>query len=357
MSISWVRIRTVIRKELRDYRRNRLVVLTMTIMPLVFLAVPVAILLALPASSASAASGKRLGLSLIYLLLIPVLVPATVSGYSVVGEREQGTLEPLLTTPISREELLIGKAAAAMIPSVAIAYAVFGVFLAIVRAFADPAVSSAVFHQSSVLVAQVVFTPLLAAWAIWVGMAMSARSSDVRVAQQLGTLGSLPPLAVVALMAAGVIDPTFTLALALAVALLVVDLVAWRVVSWMFDRERLLTGGKPVSARSARLFAGSGPSPPSTSEPTAGETTRTTEAYITRMSNTMTLRLGLIFTLTGIIVLALRLLGRTGRLGTGAAIAVGIALLLVGLILLYVRLRSRCNGSRPPGADRSAKNR
>ena len=53
----------------------------------------------------------------------------------------------------------------------------------------------------------------------------------------------------------------------------------------------------------------------------------------------MTLRLGLIFTGTGIVVLAVRLLGRTGRLPPGATLAIGIALLVVGLVLLYVGRR------------------
>ncbi|WP_280724781.1 ABC transporter permease subunit [Kitasatospora sp. MAA4] len=42
----------------------------------------------------------------------------TIAANSVVGEREQGTLEPVLTTPIRREELLIGKAVANLIPAV-----------------------------------------------------------------------------------------------------------------------------------------------------------------------------------------------------------------------------------------------
>lgn len=46
------------------------------------------------------------------------------------------------------------------------------------------------------LPAALVFIPLLSAWAVWVGLAISARVSDIRVAQQLATLGSLPPVAV-----------------------------------------------------------------------------------------------------------------------------------------------------------------
>jgi hypothetical protein len=55
-------------------------------------------------------------------------------------------------------------------------------------------------------------------------------------------LGSLPPLAILALMSLNVITVSTGLAIGLAGTLLVVDLLAWRVVASMFDRERLVTG-------------------------------------------------------------------------------------------------------------------
>jgi ABC-type Na+ efflux pump permease subunit len=48
--------------------------------------------------------------------VIPVTVPSVVCAYAVVGEREQGTLEPVLTTPIRREEFLIAKVLARSFP-------------------------------------------------------------------------------------------------------------------------------------------------------------------------------------------------------------------------------------------------
>ena len=158
-----------------------------------------------------------------------------------VGERQQGTLEPVLTTPIRREEFLLGKALAALVPSVAIAYAVYAVFLACVALFAAPAVASALIRGPDLL-AQLLFTPLLAGWSIWVGIAISTRSSDFRVAQQLGTLVSLPAVVVASLIAFNVIHATLGLALGLAAALLVLDGLGWRIMSAMFDRERLITG-------------------------------------------------------------------------------------------------------------------
>jgi len=84
--------------------------------------------------------------------------------------------------------------------------------------------------------------PLLAGWGVSVGTAVSARSTDVRVAQQLSVLVSLPLLAILALMSLNVIAVSTGLAVGLAAALLAVDLLAWRAVAAMFDRERLITG-------------------------------------------------------------------------------------------------------------------
>ncbi len=239
MSFRWTRVGAILRKELRDYRRNRFVVGTMAAVPALFIVLPTIQLIA--ANATNKALSLRIGLSLLYLLVIPVTMPSVVCAYSVVGEREQGTLEPVLTTPIRREEFLIAKALAAFVPTLVIAYAVFGIFLAVAALFAHPAIVSAIYAGPHVLV-QLVFTPLLAGWAIWVGIAVSTRSTDVRVAQQLSVLGSVPPLIIVALMSLNVISESTGLAIGLAAALLAFDLLAWRVVSAMFDRERLVTG-------------------------------------------------------------------------------------------------------------------
>jgi ABC-type Na+ efflux pump permease subunit len=241
-SFSWTRVGAILRKDLREYRRNRFVVVfTMTALPLIFIAVPTIELLAI--NVAAAKLNNRVGLSLLYMLIIPAIVPSVLAAYSVAGEREQGTLEPVLTTPVHREEFLIGKALAALIPALAVAYTVFGVFLAVTAIFAHPAIAAVVFDRSHLLV-QLLFTPLIAGWSIWMGIAVSTRVSDVRAAQQLSVLASLPPLVVVALMSLNVITPTLGVALGLAAVLLVIDGLAWRAVATLFQRERLIAGSR-----------------------------------------------------------------------------------------------------------------
>jgi len=175
------------------------------------------------------------------MLAIPVLTPAVFAAYSVAGERQQGSLEPILATPIRREEFLLAKALAAIVPSVAVAYLVYAVFLVAVVLFAQPDLATAILRPSDIL-AQVLLTPLLATWSIWVGIAISTRSSDVRVAQQLTLLCSIPVVLLTSLIAFGVIDPSRALAVALIALLVVADVTGWRVVAPMFDRERLVTG-------------------------------------------------------------------------------------------------------------------
>jgi len=141
----------------------------------------------------------QVAITLLLLLVIPVVLPATIAAYSVIGERDQGTLEPLLTTPVTREEFLLGKSLAATIPTVGVAYTFFIVLVVAIRLGASSVVAHQVW-QPSWFLAELLFAPLLAAWSVWVGTAISARSSDVRVAQQLGTLASLPALVLPLLM-------------------------------------------------------------------------------------------------------------------------------------------------------------
>jgi ABC-type transport system involved in multi-copper enzyme maturation permease subunit len=234
------RVRAIVRKELREYRRNRPIVGGMAIIPLVFLAQPLVSVLILPSAAAMQLHQRH---ELLYMLGIPALVPALLAAYSVVGEREQGTLEPMLTTPIRREELLLGKAMAVVLPSVAVSYAVFALFLACTALFAHPAVASAIIRAPDVI-AHLLFTPLIVVWSIWIAIGISTRASEVRVAQQLSTLASLPTVAVTSLLAFHVIHASVQVGVAFAVALLVLARLGWRITSAMFDRERLVVGSK-----------------------------------------------------------------------------------------------------------------
>jgi ABC-type Na+ efflux pump permease subunit len=239
--VSRQRVAAVVRREVRDFRRNRFVVVTMTALPLLFLITPMLTLFKIPESATGQQAKSAVGVISLLLLIVPIVIPPVIAAYSVVGERDQGTLEPVLTTPVQPSELLLGKAVAVFIPSIAIAYGMYAIVAISIRLGAAQIVRSVVFHPPQ-LIAEILFIPLLVLWSIWACIGISTRASDVRVAQQLGSLAGLPLLAFTSLISFQLITPTVPLAIGLALALLALDLAGWRIVSRLFDRERLTTG-------------------------------------------------------------------------------------------------------------------
>jgi ABC-type transport system involved in multi-copper enzyme maturation permease subunit len=245
------RVGAVVRKEVREFRRNRFVITTMAVMPLVFLTTPMLTLFRIPASASGTQVRAAVGVMSLLMLIVPIVIPPVIAAYSVVGERDQGTLEPVLTAPVRASELLLGKAAAAFFPSVGIAYVIYFIAAISIRLGAAHVVSAVVWHAPQLL-AQILFTPLLALWSIWVGIGISTRASDVRVAQQLATLAGLPLLGFTSLISFQLITPSVPLAVGLALALAAADLAAWRVVSRLFDPERLIAGNRTRRLQAAR---------------------------------------------------------------------------------------------------------
>ncbi|MFI7542334.1 hypothetical protein [Actinoplanes sp. NPDC049599] len=99
--------------------------------------------------------------------------------------------------------------------------------------FAARAVASALIRPPDLL-AQLVLTPLLTGWSIWIAMVISTRATDMRVAQQFAVLASLPSIAVTSLLTG----------VAAAAALLLLDRIGWALASALLDRERLVTGAR-----------------------------------------------------------------------------------------------------------------
>lgn len=149
--MSGKRVISVVRKEVREFRRNRFVIGTMAVLPFVFLITPMLTIFRIPASASGPQVKAAVGVISLLMLIIPIAIPPVIAAYSVVGERDQGTLEPVLTTPVRASELLLGKAVAAFLPSVAIAYAIYLVVLISVRFGAAHVVRAVVFHPPQLL--------------------------------------------------------------------------------------------------------------------------------------------------------------------------------------------------------------
>ena len=174
-------------------------------------------------------------------LLLPVFVPSVIAAYSIVGEKRDRTLEPLLATPIETWQLLLGKALASLVPATIVTLGSAAVFVGGVFAFAVSPRVPPVVVTPGWIVTVIVDAPLLAAIGIALIVVVSSRVNDPRSAQQITAVLIVPVLALLFGQLAGVVvlGPAFALVIGIVLAALAA-LALWGATR-LFQREAILT--------------------------------------------------------------------------------------------------------------------
>ncbi|MGE0602046.1 MAG: ABC transporter permease subunit [Dehalococcoidia bacterium] len=232
-------VRALVRKELREFRHHRMIVLTATILPIAFLILPIANLIFFDPERSVGGADFAVGQAMFCFFLSPVIIPATMSAYAVIGERDQGTLEPLLTLPLSDAQFLGGKVLAVVIPTVAASFAIYFAYMAFVVAVISGPVRGPVLDWTWPF-GFVLLTPALALFSTLVGMTFSARAKDIRVAEHLSGLILLPAMLPVMLVVTRTIPATVVTWVVFVAAVGAIDFVLWRLAIRAFDRERAI---------------------------------------------------------------------------------------------------------------------
>jgi ABC-2 type transport system permease protein len=181
---------------------------------------------------------KALSLPLFWIVAV-ALTPA-VAADSFVGEKERGTIEPLLATPVHNRELFTGKLMTAVIPAVLGTWLGTAIFALLVAVSHSPYYPAFVFADRDWVFSSLVIAPLVALLAAGIGALISTRVSSYRVAYQLNGLIALPVILVLIPQAAFLFLITPLAWAYVAILLAVLDLI---VITWalsIFDRERLL---------------------------------------------------------------------------------------------------------------------
>lgn len=261
------KIKTIIRKEWAEVFKNKMVLFTVAFLPLILTALPLGILISMggdegiagattempeqfnalcPASLNSGECFQVFMVSqfMIMFMLLPLAIPATISSYSIVGEKTTRSLEPLLATPITTTELLIGKSLSAAIPAIVATYAAFAIFALGAWIIVPNKALFLALLDARWLLAVFVVGPLMALMAVAISVMVSSRVNDPRVAEQISMIVILPLLAVFFGQIAGLFVLNRQLVLAAAGVLLVLDAVLMRLAVRLFQRETILTRWK-----------------------------------------------------------------------------------------------------------------
>lgn len=262
------KIKTIIRKEWAEVFKNKMVIFTVAFLPLILTALPLVIIITTgdamtadsvntelpsemteamcPGTLDSAACFQAFLVSqfMMMFMLIPVAIPVTMAAYSIVGEKTTRSLEPLLATPITTVELLVGKCLATVIPAVLATYAAFGLFaLGSWLLVANKALLAALFDVRW-LIAIFIVGPMLALMAVTFALMVSSRVNDPRVAEQVSMVMIVPVLFGFFGQIAGLFVLNKTIITWVAVVMLFIDTALVYMATKVFQREQILTRWK-----------------------------------------------------------------------------------------------------------------
>jgi ABC-2 type transport system permease protein len=237
----------VARKDLKIYTKKPSVIYATVAMPLIVgVAFPLIVNYSLHRATKALTAATAIGLMdsfSIWFVIAAAIIPTAIASYSLVGEKIQKSLEPMLATPMSDGDILLGKTISALLIPMGALYTGSIAFMVLMDNFTHSLLGYYYYpnwHIGAILLA----APFAALLSVEVNVIISSRMTDVRSAQQSGALLMLPFLGVFLASELGFFDLNDTNLAALAGALGAISVVMFFVARATFQREEILTRWK-----------------------------------------------------------------------------------------------------------------
>jgi len=256
---------TIVAKEWAEVFKNRLVLFSVLFLPLIFVAMPLISIGVMGAfgdeggSSGDPIPGAEvlcqgldemeciqvytLDIFTLMFMILPIMIPVTIAAYSIVGEKTVRSLEPLLATPITTTELVVGKMLAAVVPAILATWLAYVLYVIGINLMTSPTVASRL-TEPLWLVAVFFVGPLLSLLSVCIAIMVSSRVSDPRVAEQLSGIVILPLILLLVGQSVGFIILDQELVILVAAVAIVADIVLVFLAVRLFERETILTKWK-----------------------------------------------------------------------------------------------------------------
>jgi len=239
LSKSWV----IARKDFKTFRRKKNVLYSLLIAP-IMISILLSVVLTVKDIPATTLSYLLPALSFLYVILAGV-VPTAIASYTVVGEKVEKTLEPLLAAPVTDGEILLGKGISAFLPSILAILGGSVLFMVLSDVVTFKSFGYYFFPNLNTAVTLFLMVPLAILMSVEWNVVVSGRVTDVRVAQQLGGLIVLPFAAIYVLGEINVVPLDVTSNLLIICGILaLVDVLLFSIARETFQRDEILTKWK-----------------------------------------------------------------------------------------------------------------
>ena len=243
LSKAWI----IAEKDFAIFRKKKSVIYSVVLFPLL-----VSIGLPLVIQSSGSKSGgiptevlpTLLNAFSFFFIIGAVTLPTAIASYSLVGEKIQKSIEPLLATPTTEGEILLGKSIAAFLPPIAAIYIGAIIFMIFTDVLTYSKLGYLYYPNWNMGVIMLLLVPLGSILSIEFDILISSRVNDVRAAQQLGGMVALPFAGIYVVGEASVISLDAMNLLIICAILVAFDVVLFYVSKAVFRREEILTKWK-----------------------------------------------------------------------------------------------------------------
>lgn len=259
--------KAMINKDINEITSAKQVIMPMTIVPIVLIvAIPLAILIGasfigkdssmltkmaplikkLPSYYAAYSPAQlliKVSLDFMfppYFLIIPIMCSAVIGASSFVGEKEHKTMESLLYTPISMEQLLRAKILGVFVPSYIVTLISFIVFGIIINVGGFIYFGKLIFPDIKWLIIILWISPAINLLSLTFTVMVSAKSETFQEAQQVSGLLVLPLILILVGQMTGVLMLSNLVMLIAGGVILILDYILIKRISSRFIPEKLI---------------------------------------------------------------------------------------------------------------------
>ncbi len=241
ISKAWI----VAAKDIRVFLRKRYTIYSLVVFPVIIgIVLPFVLRLVISRQGALQSTQHLIDLMNAFAFFFAIgasLIPTLLASYSLVGEKVEKSLEPLLAAPLTDSEILLGKGIGAFVPSIASLYIGTIVFMALSDLFTHSTLGYYYFPNWTIGILLLILMPLLSVLSVEWSVIVSARATDPRAAQLQGILIGIPLYVIYVATEVGAIMLSTTTIWIISGAAFVVDIILFFLSTRTFQREEILT--------------------------------------------------------------------------------------------------------------------
>lgn len=238
---SWV----IAAKDFSIFLKKRRILYTLLILPLLIsIGLPVVISFMTRPDSPTTEIISLLNAFSYFYIILAFILSSTLAAYSILGEKIEQSLEPLLATPITDSELLLGKTIASFLPCIGVIYAGSIIFMVLSDVITYHTLGHLFFPNLNMAFILLLAVPLSSILSIQLNVIISSRVNDVRTANQIGLLLELPFIGVYLLLVTNLASLNIINILIIIATLFLSDVAFFYLNKITFQRDKILTQWK-----------------------------------------------------------------------------------------------------------------